>query len=76
MNKVPSLHYNKIIRSLQRLGFVVVRQKGRHIRLHKTHIDEKILKITGRAHKPVLRSTLSHILKQARVKIEDFLNAL
>ena len=76
MNKVPSLHYNKIIRSLQRLGFLVVRQKGSHIRLQKRLIDGEILKITVPAHKPVLRSTLSHILKQARVKLEDFLNSL
>jgi hypothetical protein len=28
------------------------------------------------AHKPVKRSTLSHILKQAEVSLDDFLDAL
>ena len=35
MSKVPSLNYDKIIRALQRDGWVVVRQRGSHIRLHK-----------------------------------------
>lgn len=33
--KVPSLPYYKIINGLQRDGWVVVRQKGSHIRIHK-----------------------------------------
>jgi predicted RNA binding protein YcfA (HicA-like mRNA interferase family) len=58
--KVPSLNYDKIIRALQRDGWVVVRQRGNHIRLQKRMGDE-VLKITIPAHKPVKRSTLSHI---------------
>ena len=76
MTKVPSLNYDKIIKALQRLGFVVVRQKGSHIRLQKRLNDGKLLKITVPAHKPVLRSTLSHIIKQAHVILEDFMKAL
>ena len=71
MSKIPSLGYDKIIRALQRDGWVVVRQKGSHIRLQK-HIDSEVLKITVPAHVPVKRSTLSHILKQAHLTIERF----
>jgi len=60
-----SLNYDKIIRALQRNGWVVVRQRGSHVRLQK-HMRDKVLKITVPAHKPVKRSTLSHILKQDR----------
>ena len=72
MNKVPSLSYDKIIRALQRDGWVMVRTKGSHIRLQK-HIMNETLKLTIPAHQPVKRSTLAHILKQARITIDDFL---
>ena len=75
MSKVPSLPYTKIIRALQRNGWTVVRQRGSHIRLQKRMGDE-VLKLTVPAHRPVKRSTLSHILKQARLDVEDFLRLL
>jgi len=71
MNKVPSLSYNQVIEALQKDGWVVVRQKGSHIRLHK-HTPTETLKLTVPAHTPIKRSTLSHILKQARLTVEEF----
>jgi predicted RNA binding protein YcfA (HicA-like mRNA interferase family) len=73
MSKVPSLSYDQIIRALQRDGWVVVRQKGSHVRLHK-HTPTETLKLTVPAHRPVKRSTLSHVLKQARIDVQDFIN--
>jgi len=75
VSKVPSLPYTQIVRALQRDGWAVVRQKGSHIRLQK-HIREELLKITVPAHRPVKRSTLAHILKQARLDVERFLELL
>jgi predicted RNA binding protein YcfA (HicA-like mRNA interferase family) len=75
MSKVPSLPYTKIIRALQRDGWTVVRQRGSHIRLQKRRRDET-LKLTVPAHRPVKRSTLAHILKQARLDIDRFLELL
>ena len=72
MSKVPQLSYDRIVRALQRDGWVVVRQKGSHIRLQK-HTPTETLKIIVPAHRPVKRSTLSHILKQARLPLERFL---
>jgi hypothetical protein len=37
---------------------------------------DRTIRITVPAHKPVKRSTLSHILKQAEVSLDDFLAAL
>ena len=71
MTKVPSLPYTQIVRALQREGWTVVRQSGSHIRLQKRTRDE-ILKLTVPAHRPVKRSTLARILKQARLDIERF----
>ncbi|MFY4727425.1 type II toxin-antitoxin system HicA family toxin [Nitrospira sp. BLG_2] len=35
MSKVPSLSYLEVLRALQRDGWVIVRQKGSHIRVQK-----------------------------------------
>ena len=72
MTKVPNLGYEKVIKALQRDGWVVVRQKGSHIRLQK-HIKDEVLKLTIPAHRSIKRSTLSHILKQARISVDQFL---
>ena len=72
MSKVPTLSYTKIINALQRDGWTVVRQRGSHIRLHK-RVGNDLLKITVPAHRPVKRSTLAHILKQARIETERFI---
>ena len=71
MNRLPSLSYSSIIRALQYDGWSIVRQRGSHIRLHK-HIRTELLKLTIPAHKPVKRSTLVHILRQARITPEEF----
>ena len=70
MTKVPSLNFNEIINALRRDGWIIVRQKGSHIRLQKATRDET-LKLTVPAHRPIKRSTLSHILKQARISVEQ-----
>ena len=71
MSKVPSISYIEVLRALQRDGSVVVQQKGSHIRLQK-HLLTEVLKLTVPAHRPIKRSTLSHIPKQARLSVEQF----
>ncbi len=71
MSVVPSLNDDQVIWTLRRDGWVVVRQRGSHIRLHK-HLPSETLKLTVPAHRPIKRSTLSHILKQARLSVEEF----
>lgn len=72
MTKVPSLPYTQIIRALQRDGWTVVRQRGSHVRLQK-RVGGEVLRITVPAHRPVKRSTLSRILKNARLDVDQFL---
>jgi len=72
MTKVPSLNYDQVIRALQRDGWVVVRQKGSHIRLQK-HLPTETLKLIVPAHKPIKRSTLS-LIKQAKLSVEEFID--
>ena len=71
MTKVPSLNYDHVVRALRRDGWVVVRQRGSHIRLQK-HTPDETVKLVVPAHRPIKRSTLSHILKQARLTVDEF----
>lgn len=75
MTEIPSLGYQRIVAALQRAGWVIVRRRGSHIRLHK-RLSTEVLKLTVPAHRPVKRSTLAHILKQARLTPEEFARCL
>ena len=72
MTKLPGLGYERVIKALQRDGRVVVRRRGSHIRLQK-HVGDELLKLTVPAHRPIKRSTLSHILKQALVSVDKLI---
>jgi predicted RNA binding protein YcfA (HicA-like mRNA interferase family) len=75
MSKVPSVDCDRVVKALQRAGWVVVRQRGSHIRMHKRTANE-LLKLTVPAHRPILKSTLAHLLKQARLSVDEFLRLL
>jgi predicted RNA binding protein YcfA (HicA-like mRNA interferase family) len=75
LSKVPSLPYTEVIKALQRDGWLVVRQRGSHVRLQK-RFGAEVLKLTIPAHRPIKRSTLAHVLKQARLGVEQFLALL
>ncbi len=75
MTRIPSLSYERVIRALERDGWVRVRQQGSHIRMEK-HLTGETLKITVPAHRPIKRSTLSHILKQARMDVDTLITLL
>ena len=75
MTKVPNLHYRKIVKALERDGWVVDRQKGSHISMKKFRKNKKII-IVIPTHKPVKRPILAKILKQAQIDLETFLDLL
>jgi predicted RNA binding protein YcfA (HicA-like mRNA interferase family) len=75
LTKVPSLNYPEVIRAFQRAGWTLVRQKGSHIKLQR-EVEGSTLTIIVPAHKPIKRSTLATILKQADLSIEQFLALL
>ena len=59
------------VKGLKRLGFVVTRQVGSHIRMAKGSV-----RVTVPNHKTILPKTLQTILRQAGVSVEEFLNNL
>ena len=72
MTVVPSLPFTAVIAALERAGWIVSRQRGSHIRLKKFSAD-KIQKLTVPAHRPIKRSTLAKIIKQADMTLDEFL---
>lgn len=71
MTEVPSLPYNQVVNSFQRAGFAVIRQRGSHIRLQK-RTREGVVKITVPAHRPVKRTTLAKVIKDAGLTLDEF----
>jgi predicted RNA binding protein YcfA (HicA-like mRNA interferase family) len=72
---IPSLPFTSVIAALERAGWMVIRQKGSHIRLNKFS-SGKLQKLTVPAHRPIKRSTLAKIIKQADMTLEEFLKFL
>ena len=69
MTKLPQLKALKIIKALNRAGFVETRSVGSHLRL--AHPDG--WKITIAIHpKPIPQGTLKSILRQAEMSFEEF----
>jgi predicted RNA binding protein YcfA (HicA-like mRNA interferase family) len=61
MPKLPPVSGNELIKLLKTIGYVVLRQKGSHVRLRKTTpIGEH--NITVPTHKVLAKGTLNDIL--------------
>jgi predicted RNA binding protein YcfA (HicA-like mRNA interferase family) len=71
MPKLPRVSGAEVVRALERLGFAVARQRGSHIMLRRGSSGCVVPN-----HRELKTGTLSGVLKQAGVSIEDFMNAL
>lgn len=69
MPKLPIIKPNELVRSLKKLGFVEKRQKGSHlIMVHETKNKQITIPIHN---KPLKKGTLSAILRQGEISIND-----
>ena len=68
--KLPQISGKDLIKKLMKLGFVVIRQRGSHIRIEK-NTREKTIKITIPNHKNIKRGTLHQIIKTAELTEEE-----
>ena len=75
MPKLPSISGERLVRALKRAGFVVLRQKGSHVSLEKVAPD-RTYKTVVPQHATLSKGTLSDILKQAGLTIEQLLELL
>jgi predicted RNA binding protein YcfA (HicA-like mRNA interferase family) len=81
--KLPRIKPSEVIRVLQRLGFLQVRQRGSHLILKKQFVQEseeqKIIEVgcvVPLHNTTVAVGTLKSILNQAGVSVEEFLENL
>ncbi|MBI4198737.1 MAG: type II toxin-antitoxin system HicA family toxin [Chloroflexi bacterium] len=72
MRRVPDLSHQRVVRALERAGFVVVRQ-GKHISMYSE--QREVMAIIPR-HNPVKRTTLNAILKEIGMSVEEFVEFL
>ena len=75
MPKLPRISSKEAIRSLERLGFEQVRQTGSHVVMKKETEEGKIGCVVP-LHQELKVGTLSGILKQAQVTVEEFIEHL
>ena len=72
MAHLPVLSGEKLISIFQRVGYVVVRQRGSHVRL--SHSNKR--SITIPKHDFIGPSLLKKILRDAELSLEKFLDLL
>lgn len=75
MPKLPRVSSRETIRALERLGFKQVRQTGSHV-VMKKEIQEGEIGCIVPVHRELKVGTLSGILKQAQVTVEEFTDSL
>ncbi|MEK6933579.1 MAG: type II toxin-antitoxin system HicA family toxin [Nanoarchaeota archaeon] len=68
--KLPQISGIEFIKILKKFGFVVVRQRGSHVRLEKNTLSGTI-KLTVPNHQNLKKGTLHNILKVAGLEVED-----
>lgn len=70
MPKLPHISGAEVVRKLERLGFVVVRQRGSHIVMRRGAVGCVVPN-----HRELKVGTLAGVLRQAGVPAEEFIAA-
>lgn len=74
-SKLPVVSADELIKTLEKFGYEVIRQKGSHIRLrHSTDAQRPALTVPR--HKTLKRGLLRRILRDARITVEELLAVL
>jgi predicted RNA binding protein YcfA (HicA-like mRNA interferase family) len=73
MSKLPVVSGAQCVRVLERIGFVVYRQRGSHITLVRI---EPRAQTTVPNHKELDRGTLRAIIRQAGLSVDEFVALL
>ena len=74
MSRVPVLKPREVIRALERLGFVEVRQRGAHRQFR--HPDGRGTTVPFHSGRDIAPPLLQQIIKDIRVTLEEFLNSV
>lgn len=71
MGELAGFSGAQVVRKLQRAGFLVVRQKGSHVRLR--HTDTSRIPLTVPMHKEIKIGLLLQLIRDAGLDIRTFL---
>jgi len=72
--KLPVLSGSECIKALEKVGYVIVRQKGSHVRLRDKNNQRP--PVTVPDHKELRSGLLKKILKDADLTVEEFIQLL
>lgn len=75
MPKIPVISGDKAVKCFEKLGYVVSRQKGSHIRMHHKHDNNK-KPLTIPKHKELGKGLLRKLVRDAEITIEAFVDLL
>ena len=73
--KLPVVSGNDVLKLLQKEGFIVVRQRGSHVSLHKK-IDNKTMLVVVPMKNEIKKGTLLSIISQAGMTRDEFINKI
>lgn len=75
MSKLPVVSGDDLVRALAKIGYLVVRQKGSHLRLrHGTDPSRKPLSVPR--HDEIKRGLLKDIMRDAGITTEELIELL
>ncbi len=69
--ELPALRARKLVRILEKAGFVRWRQKGSHLTMYRA-ADHRALTVPVHFRKTISKGTLHAIIKQAGLTTEQF----
>jgi predicted RNA binding protein YcfA (HicA-like mRNA interferase family) len=73
MPKLPVVNARDCVKVLQKVGFVIIRQKGSHITLRR---DAPKGRVTVPNHNPLKPGMLHRIIKDAALTVDEFIDLL
>jgi predicted RNA binding protein YcfA (HicA-like mRNA interferase family) len=73
MSAVPILRPGEVVKTFEKLGWEVARQRGSHIILTK---EGHIATLSVPNHSEVARGTLRSLIARSGITVEEFLEAL
>jgi predicted RNA binding protein YcfA (HicA-like mRNA interferase family) len=73
MSKLPVVSGKQCIKALEKIGFIIFRQRGSHITIVR---ENPQCQVTIPNHKTLARGTLKAIIKQVDLSVDEFINLL
>ncbi len=74
MSALPVVSGREVVKALEKIGYVLDRQRGSHMILRQPNQPHRRLTVPD--HKEVARGTLRAIIRQAGLTVEEFNNLL